>query len=349
MSELTTATGTRQISEETPGLKAKRVAFTSIPIIDFADAYSPDVNARNAVAERIRKASIEVGFFYISNHGVSQELIDQVFSVTKQFFALPLEKKMELHISKHERHAGYIAVGGEKLQDHDEQVSADRKESLEISVGLQDSAAQASPENDAFLRESEWLSDHPEIRNVMHTYYREMWELARLLNRIMALALQLPENFFDAAFSQPITNIRCLSYPPLGLDSANHEKTRACGEHSDYLTYNLLVQDDIGGLEVLNCVGEWIEATPVPGTFVVNTGDLISHWTNDLFASTIHRVTTNQTERVRNAIAFFTGPNIDTLIECLPSCQNTGETPKYPPITTGDYLFQRLSNTVQYS
>ena len=347
MNELTTATGTRKISKETPGLEAKRVAFTSIPIVDFSNAYSSDVKARREVADEIRKASIEVGFFYISNHGVSQELIEQVFSVTKQFFALPLARKMELHISKHKRHAGYIAIGGEKLQDHDEQVSADRKESLEISIGIQDNAALATPSSDVFLRECEWLSGYPEMRNVMHTYYNRMWELARLLNRVMALALHLPENFFEAAFSRPITNIRCLSYPPLEPDVATNDKTRACGEHSDYLTYNLLVQDDIGGLEVLNCHGEWIEATPVPGTFVVNTGDLISHWTNDLFASTIHRVTSNQTERVRNAIAFFTGPNIDARIECLPSCMNISETPKYKPITTGEYLFQRLSNTMQ--
>lgn len=349
MSDLTTATGRRQNSEETPDLHAKRVAFSSIPIIDFADAFSPDLKARKEVADQIRTASIEVGFFYISNHGVPLELIEQVFSVTKQFFALPLDKKMELHISRHEGHAGYIAVGGEKLHDQDEHASADRKESLEISIGLQDNPAQATADNDAFLSESEWLRGHPEICNVMHTYYNRMWELARLLNRIMALALKLPENFFDDAFSRPITNIRCLSYPPLDPDTAKHEKIRACGEHSDYLTYTLLIQDDIGGLEVLNCAGDWIEATPVPGTFVVNTGDLISHWTNDLFASTIHRVTLNQTERVRNAIAFFTGPNIDALIECLPSCKDADKKPKYPPITTGKYLFQRLSSTVQYS
>lgn len=347
MSELTTATGTREISKETDSLKAKRVAFSSIPIIDFSGAYSADLNARKAVADKIRKASIEVGFFYIHNHGISQALIDQVFSAAKEFFALPLEEKMAFHVSKHKHHAGYIAVGGEKLHDQDKDASADRKESLEISIGLQDNPALTTPDSDTFRSQTEWLNGHPEIQNTMATYYDKMWELARLLNRIVALALELPESFFEDAFSRPITNIRCLSYPPLNLDNAKHKKNRACGEHSDYLSYNLLVQDDIGGLEVLNSAGEWIEATPIPDTFVVNTGDLISHWTNDLFASTIHRVTTNQTERVRNAIAFFTGPNVDALVECIPSCKDKNEAPKYPPITTGEYLQQRLSTTIQ--
>lgn len=347
MSDLTTATGTREISKETDGLSAKRVAFSSIPIIDFSDAYSSDLYARKTVADQIRKASIEVGFFYISNHGISQALIDQVFSVAKDFFALPLEEKMELHVSKHKHHAGYIAVGGEKLHDQDKDASADRKESLEISIGLQDKPTSTTLGSDTFRSETEWLNGYPEIQNIMATYYNKMWELARLFNRIVALALELPENFFEYAFSRPITNIRCLSYPPLPPDTSKHEKSRACGEHSDYLSYNLLVQDDIGGLEVLNSAGEWIEATPVPGTFVVNTGDLISHWTNDLFASTIHRVTRNQTDRVRNAIAFFTGPNTDALIECLPSCKEPEKAPKYPPITTGEYLQQRLSTTMQ--
>lgn len=348
MSELTTATGTRQISEETPGLHAKREAFSSIPVIDFNDAYSSDLDTRKAVAEKIRKASIGVGFFYIKNHNIPQDLIEQVFTATNRFFTMPIDEKMELHVSRHEQHAGYIAVGGEKLHDQDEQSSADRKESLEISIGLSHDDAIPTG-SDVYLRDTRWLARYPEIRNTMHTYYTQMWELAHLLNRISALALSLPEDFFEELFCRPITNIRCLSYPPLDVDTVQNDKTRACGEHSDYLCYTLLVQDDIGGLEVLNNAGEWVQAPPIPGTFVVNTGDLISHWTNDLFASTIHRVTYNQTEHYRHAIAFFTGPNIDAHIECLPSCKDVDNAPRYSPITTGDYLFQRLSSTVQYT
>ena len=233
------------------------------------------------------------------------------------------------------------------MHDQNEQGPADKKESLEISIGVSDNDANTRDSN-PFLRDTGWLRNHSEIRNTMHTYYARMWELARLLNRISALALGLSENFFEQPFSQPTTNIRLLSYPPLVVDTVGNGKVLACGEHSDYLGYNLLVQDQVGGLEVLNSAGEWIEATPVPGTFVVNTGDLFAHWTNDLFASTIHRVTVNKSGQYRNAIAFFTGPNCDALIECLPSCTSETQPPKYPPITTGDYLYQRLSSTVQY-
>lgn len=348
MDRLTTATGTREISPETPGLHAKRVAFRSIPIIDFNDVFSGDTRALKTIAEKIRKASIEIGFFYIKNHGIPQTLIEQVFAVSKRFFTLPLEQKMELHVSRFEQHAGYIPVGGEKLDDYSERGHPDQKESLEVSIGLQVNDANKK-DGDLFLPGTLWLRTHPEIREVLHTYYKQMWGLSRLLYRITALALGLPEEFFTDSFSRPITNIRLLSYPPVDINTKINNKIRACGEHSDYLGYNLLVQDQVGGLEVLNSNGEWIEATPVPGTFVVNTGDLISHWTNDLFASTVHRVTVNKSGQYRNAVAFFTGPNFDASIECLPSCTDDKHPPKYPPTTTGEYLFQRLSSTVEYT
>ena len=346
MSNFTTAAGTGQIPEDPPDLHAKRVAVSSIPIIDFSGAYSSDLNACKVVAENIRKASVEMGFFYIRNHGIPQTLIDQVFAVSRQFFTLPLDEKMKLHVAKHEQHAGYIPIEGERLQDHDEYGGADQKESLEVSIGLQRKDETTLGENQ-FIRDTLWLADYSEARNTMHAYYEKMWRLVRLLNRISALAVDLPQDFFVDMFSHPITNIRLLRYPPLVANTAQDKRILGCGEHSDYLYYTLLAQDEIGGLEVLNKDGEWLQAPPIPETFVVNTGDLISHWTNDLFASTVHRVTINQSKGHRYSIAFFTGPNFDATIECLPACTDETHPPKYPPITTGDYLYQRLSSTVQ--
>ena len=347
MAELQTATGKRKISEETRGLSSKRMAFNSIPVIDFKDAYNTSKIKRKSVAEQVREASVEVGFFYIKNHGISQVLVDRAFAASKQFFTLPLREKMELHVSKFEVHAGYIPIEGETLQDHAETRIADQKESLEVSVG-QSVADPTIQHDDIFVCDTQWLKPYPKLHTTMQEYYREMWKLVRLLNRISALSLDLPENFFREMFLRPITNIRLLRYPPLTAGANMSDKLRGCGEHSDYLCYTLLAQDEVGGLEVLNSNGEWIQAPYIPGTFVVNTGDLISHWTNDLFASTIHRVTINQTERYRHAIAFFTGPDFNAKIECLPSCKNAEYPAKYPPTTTGDYLYQRLSSTVQY-
>lgn len=346
MSDLTTATGTRRISTETPGLVAKRIPFTSIPIIDFSGAYSSRLADRKLVAGQIRQASVEIGFFYIENHGVPQTLIEQSFDASREFFALPVADKMELRVGKHRHHAGYIPIQGEKLYDADEALG-DQKESLEITVGVPDKDRK-SVAGDPFAGDRILPERHARLRRVMKEYFDAMWGVMRVLNHISALALDLREDFFAATFTRPITNIRLLRYPPAPVESRSSEKIRGCGEHSDHLWYTLLAQDAIGGLEVLNSAGQWIEAPPIPRTFVVNTGDLVSHWTNDLFASTVHRVTINQTERSRYAIAFFTGPDFETSIECLPSCTDAAHPPKYPPVKTGDYLYQRLNSTVQY-
>jgi len=346
MGELNTATGKRQISDETPGLIAKRLPFKSIPIIDIGGAYSSRLGDRRAVASQIRSASIGVGFFYIKNHGVAQPLIDRTFGASRDFFGLPLAEKMKLHVSMHKHHAGYIPLQGEKLNEQNSD-RGDLKESLEFTVGVPEQDLKTMAE-DPFIGDAILPESHAELRQVLKEYYDAMWELMNVLNRLSALALDLPEDFFAGAFRNPITNIRLLRYPPMPADAGRSEKIRGCGEHSDYLGYTLLAQDAIGGLEVLNCAGEWIEALPVPGTFVVNTGDLISHWTNGLFASTVHRVALKHNDHFRHAIAFFTGPNFDSLIECLPSCTDAATPAKYPPVKTGEYLYSRLNSTVQY-
>ena len=136
-------------------LAAHRVAFDSIPIIDFGSAYSCDLQQRKALGAEIRRASIEIGFFYIKNHGVPEGLIERTFAASRAFFALPLAEKMRLHIAKQSHYSGYIPIAGEKLQDRDSTVSADQKESLELSLGI------LGPKSGAFGCSAQ---DHPVAR-----------------------------------------------------------------------------------------------------------------------------------------------------------------------------------------
>jgi isopenicillin N synthase-like dioxygenase len=323
---------------------AKRLPFKSIPIIDFGGAFSTNVDDRKAVAMQIHDACSKTGFFYLSNHGVAEELIGRAFDATREFFSLPFEQKMELHISKYKHYAGYIPVQGERLYDADRIGPGDLKESLEICSGLPDPDGMYPPS--PFAGESFLPERYTRLQQIMGAYYERLWVLTRVLTRISALGLSMPEDYFDSFFHRnPIANLRLLHYPPLSKESDSVEKMLGAGAHSDYLWFTLLAQDNVGGLEVLNSSGEWIEASPIPGTFVVNTGDMIAHITNDLYPSTVHRVTRNTGSQARYSIAFLTGPNVETQFKCLPSCTDSDHPPKYPPVKAGDYLYQRLSST----
>ncbi len=157
--------------------------------------------------------------------------------------------------------------------------------------------------------------------------------------------MELPEDFFTTRHNQQNHTLRLLHYPPLQT-SPKPGQVRA-GEHSDYGSLTLLFQDGVGGLEVQTTSGEWIAAPWIPGTVVVNTGDLMQRWTNHIFCSTKHRVMIPNDERVkqsRYSVAFFCHPNDDTEIACLESCQKQ-QSPIYPPILAGEYLVSRLQAT----
>ncbi|MEL7010640.1 MAG: 2OG-Fe(II) oxygenase family protein, partial [Cyanobacteria bacterium J06588_4] len=166
------------------------------------------------------------------------------------------------------------------------------------------------------------------------------------VSEAMAIALNLPESFFVERHNQNDHTLRLLHYPPV-KNKPKPEQIRA-GEHSDYGSFTFLFQDAVGGLEVLNSAGEWIEAVPISETVVVNTGDLMQRWTNHVFCSTKHRVripADQKQEQSRYSIAYFCHPNHNVEISCLKTCQNNDRPPLYPPITAGDYLLSRLQAT----
>ena len=143
------------------------------------------------------------------------------------------------------------------------------------------------------------------------------------------------------AASTRLRPLRLLHYPPVENPK---EGQLGAGAHTDYGTLTVLFQDDAGGLEVQNLEGEWVEAPPIPGTVVINTGDLVARWSNDRFKSTPHRVVPRPAamKNGRLSIAFFSDPDPDVVIEAIPSCVSEENPAKYPPITAGDYIAERI-------
>lgn len=184
--------------------------------------------------------------------------------------------------------------------------------------------------------------------------------------RSIALGLHLEEGWFDGKIGKQDHNLRLLNYPSIKTALLKKEGQARAGAHTgqfpplfiytstdsrktDYGSITLLFQDPVGGLQVKNPrSGEFTAAPPIPGTIVVNAGDLLARWSNDVLRSTLHRVVAPSGEGreetpKRQSIAFFCNPNFDAEIDCLPGCE--GGEKKYEPVKTGEYIVRRLSET----
>lgn len=307
-----------------------------LTVIDFEPFTQRDSEERQAVAREMYQACHEIGFMYLKNVGISPCLLEQLFTEIQQFFALPLAEKKQLAWSDEFSNRGYIGMERERLVATQ---PGDLKEAFNIGkeVNYEDSNS---------LNFNQWPQGKEKFRQIVLEFYQACTEVANLIGQAFALALQLPESFFLDNHNEENHTLRLLHYPPLN-QSPKLGQVRA-GEHSDYGSFTLLFQDRIGGLEVCTTEGEWIAAPYIPGTIIVNTGDLMQRWTNNVFCSTKHRVMIPKDQRVkrsRYSAAFFCQPNNDTEIACLESCQQLNHPPLYPTITAGDYLLSRLQAT----
>lgn len=321
--------------------EAKRVPFDSIPLIDLGPFRTGGREERARVADEIGAACRNVGFFYVTNHGVPQELIDRVFGQSRRFFALPDDEKMRVHIGKSPNHRGYYPIGGENV---DPERTFDVKEGFDIALelGPDDPDVRAGK---PLHGPNQWLADLPGFRETLSIYYDSLCDLGRILCRAFSLALGVDEDYFDARVDKPLAQLRLLHYPPQTGEVS--EREIGAGAHTDYGCVAMLYQDAVGGLQIRNSAGGWIAAPPVPGAFVCNIGDMMARWTNDEFAATVHRVV-NVSGRDRYSAVLFFDPNYDVEVACLESCRGPDNPPRYAPTTSGEYLLGRFNDTFAY-
>lgn len=312
------------------GYHALPMAAT-LPVIDPTDPHA----ARN-----LRRACERDGFFYLANHGVAPELTTRIHSAAKAFFALPAEAKLAVHFAKARKQRGYIPLRGEATDPTDDP-DGDLKEALDFTFPVPPPRHGVSDAVAFRMRgENLWPEELPGLRETVEQYFDEMIRLGRSLFEILAVSLGLPREYFRDETDRPIAQLRLLHYPPQ-TPRAPRTKTLGIGSHCDYECFTILDPGEVGGLQIQRH-GTWLDVEIVPSTFVVNLGEMLARWTNDLFRATPHRVS-NTSGRERYAIPFFFGTNYDTCIECLPPCTGPDRPPRYPPIRAGDYLARRLS------
>jgi isopenicillin N synthase-like dioxygenase len=319
-----------------------------VPVIDLqADASFGHID-RKTIGWEIHKACRETGFFYVSNHGVPKSLIDDQFRWTRSFFDLPLDDKLALHMKHSPSRAGYEPVGGQVLdsQDGSEKAPPDLKESFYIGVELPADKLIGEPMRGYGY--NQWPDNLSGFRQQMLAYQSALHVLADQVLSLIAVSLDVPDGYFEPFFDSPITTVRLIKYPPQPAGARFNQI--GAGAHTDWGGITILAQDSLGGLEVQNVEGDWIEAPPVPGTFVVNLGDLMARWTNGLYQSNFHRVRNNNSEgQARYSIPFFYNPRRDALIECIPTCVAADQSPKYPAITAAQHLDEMFQRSYGYA
>ncbi len=317
------------------------MAFEAIPIIDFAPMLGDDAAAKRKLAAELRAACTEIGFFYIKNHGVAQALIDQTFAECPRFFGLPLEEKMRIHVRGSVNNSGYTPLLEENT---DPTAKGDLHEAFDIAHELPESDPDRAAHPNHY-GPNQWPANLPGFQAQLETYYAAMLDLGQRLFGAFALALDLPEDYFRTLADKPTAIMRIISYP--SQDGPIDPKQIGIGAHSDYECFTILCQETVPALQVRNTDGVWIDAPPIRGTFVINIGDQMARWTNDLFASTLHRAL-NTSGRARYSIPCFVGSNVDTLIAALPGTVTADRPAKYAPVLAGDYVQGRLDATYAY-
>ena len=318
-----------------------------VPVIDIALARAGDPAARDAVGGIIDRTCRDSGFLVITGHGIPADLIDRTYDVTLEFFCLPDKVKKRWEVEADDPTirglyltAGYVAASGdvETAPDLCELFTMNRLGEPGVAA-----AAGLGEHFDVWSSPNRWPDQPSSFRKTWLEYYAALEALSADLMRLFALGLNLDERFFDDKIDQHITNL-CANYYPV-VDDEPLEGQYRKGPHSDWGTLTVLYQD-AGGLEVLHRqTGDWFEVPVMPGSFVVNIGDLMAIWTNDLWLSTKHRVRVpTGTKRMapRISIPFFHQPNWSATVECLPSCRDGANPPRHEPVTSGAYLLHRI-------
>ena len=303
--------------------------MSTIPILDWP-RFATEGRQAGFVAD-LGRACRETGFFLLTGHGIADALMEEVFTLSAAFFALPDRDKEPLSIRSNPHNRGWVTLGAERLDDRSSQI--DRKEAFNIGLEM----AADDPRllrGEAFRGVNLW-PELPGFRAGMLAYFDAVWRLGIGLMRAVASDLRLHPQFFDLDFDAPMATLRLLHYP---AGSGARDEIGA-GAHTDYGALTLLATDGTAGLQVQGKDGGWLDVPHVPGALVVNIGDCLMRWTNDIYASTPHRVL--PPPRARQSVAFFLDPNPDSMIAALPG---TGAA-RYDPIIAADYLRGRLDAT----
>lgn len=320
--------------------------MSKLPILDVGPYLAGDDGARTELADQLRAACEEVGFYFLINHGISQDLIDTTFEEARRFHALPTETKMLWKQDEH--YVGYLPPGGIRIN----------------AGGGFDNKANKPDAHESFHVNSDFPPDHPFVKAKRRYYVPQPWPderdlpgfranvsayydatagLGRALLPVYATALGAEKNYFDGKFEDALAWLRLIHYPTV---ERYEENQFGLGAHTDSGFLTFLPQTEVPGLEVQLPDGEWVRQPVVPGAMLVNAGQILKRWSNDRFRATPHRVISPQGNVDRYSIPMFFNPAADAMVECLTGGEAA---PRHETITYLEHLDWYLANTYKAS
>lgn len=313
---------------------ARTMDAAQIPVIDISPLRSG--TDPEGVARALHAASTGLGFIYVTGHGIADHTIDAAREAAYGFFRLPADGKEQVRVSG--AHRGWLATGGAKMQDD---AKTDLKESF--IWGWED-ASGTLPDDHPLRGANRWPPMPADLRNAAMTYFHAAHGVAHHLMRGFAIGLDLEPGFFLQTANRPLSRASFVYYPAqppeMGTDQFG------VGPHTDFGVLTVLCQDDVGGLQVQDVNGEWIQAPPIPGSLIVNVADLLARWTGGAYKSTPHRVV-NASGRERLSLVLAWDPNPETLIDAR-HVHGAEFNAIDEPITCGDYLLWRFGKAFAY-
>ena len=358
MSDVQTAV-TAPVAPPMPAPKLGRWANANeLPVIDFAPIGGNNDSAKERVAREVHDACRDIGFLTIVNHPVPPQKIAEIFRQSKRFFALPLDAKMSAYMGNSNLFRGYLpmdqpglqkAYRGKAIEGFQPHLDPARMKARKPHKNEAFQASLELPPDDSDViagkplhGHNQWPKDLPGFKEAVLDYHTTMTEFAALLASVFARGLELPPDYFAQFYRKPLIQVRLLHYLPQDRQAAlEGGDSRA---HQDAGGFTMLQQDDVGGLEIKSKSGEWLIVPPVENSFVVNIGDSMRMWTNNRFASTLHRVV-NHYGRERYSIGIFANPDYDTVIRPLPTCVDAEHPPTFDQMLSGEallFLYSRV-------
>lgn len=310
-------------------------ALETIPVIDFGPYLQGVDGTLEDLAAKVRVACEEVGFFYLTGHGVPESLVEDTFDAARQFHALPLDEKLRLRLDQY--NVGYLPMNA-STQRHSTVHKATRPNENESFFVIHDRPAD-HPDvvSEKPLRgRNYWPQQLPGFRHRAMAYFDTLNALGQRMLPVFAVALGMPPDHFMPLFDDVNhATLRMLHYPPTSGESNAFGQ----GPHTDNSFLTILARSEVPGLGVRLPTGEWVTPPLLPGTFLVNLGNIMRRMSNDRFLSTPHGVIV-EGNTDRYSLAYFHSPNPYRTIEVLPSCVESGEAPQYAPALYADLIME---------
>ena len=274
----------------------------------------------------------EYGFIVIKDHPVPHQLLNLAYELLEELFQLPVETKKKYALSENGFQRGYTPFGTEHAKDSPVK---DLKEFWHIGRDLPEGHRYAS-----IYPKNIWPQELSDFQPTLAKIYRSLDVVAKILLQALTIPLELPQDYFSKMMSEGNSILRLLHYPPVP-DNVDPRCVRAAA-HEDINLITLLVSATASGLELKDRDGSWLPIDSDPNSLIVDSGDMLARITNEVIPSTTHRVVNPSTgaNTSRYSMPYFVHPNHDAMLTCIPACRGSGE--KYPPISSQDFLYQRL-------